>query len=85
MGRENYDVFVGPTMMIDIPFIYGSQTANAHWATDLSWFLTTAIDLNSTYIGGSQELIESILECEELETFVAEVDDDVTIFSDSIN
>ena len=83
LGRD-YDLFAGPVTMLDIPF-YPDQTANHIWASDQSWWLCTDIDLNTTYIGGSEQLIDSLLSSEELEVWPAHPHDDVSENSDRIN
>ena len=45
------------------------QTANLIWDADRSWWLTTDIDLNSSYIGGGEPLIEALLRSDKLETW----------------
>jgi hypothetical protein len=45
------------------------------WPTDHAWFVTTDIDASSTYVGGSHELIETILDDPSLEVFPANLDD----------
>lgn len=45
------------------------------WPADRSWFAVCDIDAASTYLGGSKELIEQILNDPFLETFPAELDD----------
>lgn len=55
------------------------------WPADHTWFVASDPDLNSTYVGGSAALIESILTDPELESWPATPDDDVTIGSDEIN
>ena len=74
-GRA-YDVFSGPTTMLDIPFHVGeTQTANFIWASDRSWWLAIDIDRITTYIGGSNQLIESVLACDDLEIWPANPED----------
>lgn len=45
------------------------------WPDDRSWFASSDIDASSTYIGGSKELIEKILNDPALEAFPAELND----------
>ena len=45
------------------------------WPADQSWFVATDIDASSTYVGGSKELINQILNDPCLEAFPAELDD----------
>jgi hypothetical protein len=52
---------------------------------DRAWFVASDPDLDSTYVGGSDVLIESLLELPELEAWAVEADDLVAIGSDAIN
>lgn len=45
------------------------------WSADRSWFVSCDIDSSSTYVGGTNELIERILHDPFLEAFPAELDD----------
>lgn len=45
------------------------------WPDDRAWFASSDIDSSSTYIGGSRELIEMILNDPALEAFPAELND----------
>lgn len=45
------------------------------WPDDRSWFASSDIDSSSTYIGGSKELIEKILNDPSLEAFPADLND----------
>ena len=47
---------------------FEEQTANLVWPDDRSWCLATEIDSEVTYIGGSEELVASILAAPGLET-----------------
>jgi hypothetical protein len=55
------------------------------WPADHAWFVATDPDLDSTYVGGSADLIDAILGDAELESWPATPDDDVSIGSDEIN
>jgi hypothetical protein len=70
----------------------GGDGARAHqppptliWAADHSWFVGCDPDLDSTYVGGSAELIAAILATPDFEAWPAEPTDDVSIGSDEIN
>jgi hypothetical protein len=49
-------------------------TPNIVWPQDRAWFFNTDIDALSTYVGGSEAAIASVLGCEDLETFRAAPD-----------
>ena len=61
------------------------MTANLIWCDDPSWWITTDIDLNTTYIGGDKKLIQEILDSSALEALLVSPDDDITIYSDKLN
>jgi hypothetical protein len=51
------------------------QSHNLMWQADKSWFLATEIDFDSTLIGGSEELVESVLDSDGLEAWRVDVSD----------
>ena len=71
-GREYY-LFRAPVEQA--PHIHdecsrsGGDSAgpNLWWPDDRAWFVASEIDLTSTYVGGTNELIESIVAAPELE------------------
>lgn len=72
--------------MMDMSFfVGGDKTANLIWCDDPNWWITTDIDLNSTYIGGDKELIQEVLGSPALEALPVKVDDGITICSDRVN
>lgn len=85
-GRE-WDLFRVPLVNMEFKFFgkQNDQTANIFWAEDRSWWINNDIDLNTTYIGGDVSLIEAVLASKELEVWPADVNDYVTIDSDTIN
>jgi hypothetical protein len=58
-----------------------SLTPNLLWPEDRAWFLASEIDFDSTVIGGSRALIDSILATSALET--AEIDEDASLTFDA--
>lgn len=85
-GARAWDLFRAPVSMMDVrPFTNKKQTANLIWCEDPSWWVTTDIDLNSTYIGGSDALIQDILDSPALEAWPAAPDDDITYDADIVN
>ncbi len=44
-------------------------TPNLWWPNDHAWFVATEIDLPSTYVGGSEQLVQSIVDSSDLEAF----------------
>ena len=75
-GRS-YVVLKGPveaagSSFDDAPFW---QSPNLWWAQDRSWCVATEIDYVWSYVGGSKECIQELLDCEELETLRVRCDD----------
>ena len=64
---------------------FGAEPPTILWPSDRAWFVASDPDLDSSYIGGSDALIESLLSHPDLEAWRATADDDVTIGSDVIN
>jgi hypothetical protein len=60
------------------------QTPNIVWPEDRAWCLAIEIDLDSTYVGGSEECIERVLR-PALEAFPAYPADRVDVGSDDLN
>ena len=83
-GAREWDLFRAPLEEAFAPFLE-DQTASLIWAADRSWWLTTCVDLDSTYIGGSARLIESVLAADKLEAWPAQPEDDVTWEADRLN
>ncbi len=83
---REWKIFRASLSEIDIAFFEGwDQTANLVWCDDFSWWITTGIDLNTTYMGGGEKLIQAVLDSPNLETWPAAPDDDISKFSDTIN
>lgn len=55
------------------------------WPEDHAWFVACDPDLDSTYVGGTVDLIMAILAAPDLEAWPAQPDDDVSLGSDEIN
>ena len=84
-GRE-WDLYRGPLSMLGTPFLHLTyETAGLVWSNDRSWWMTTDIDLHSSYIGGTRNLIEDILSALELEAWPSSPDDNITFDSDTLN
>jgi len=82
-GRD-YFLLHGPlgtaVEMVDIGLI--STSPELIWPLNKTWFLVSDIDLDSTYVGGSNELIESLLRISEIETWRVMPSDSLTINKD---
>ena len=85
-GQRWWDLFRAPLDQMDLSFYEGmDQTANMIWPDDHSWCLATDIDLNTTYIGGREPLIQDLLAGDALEVWPAEPDDDISFNADTLN
>jgi hypothetical protein len=62
-----------------------AEPPNIVWPADRAWFVAADTDLDSTYLGGSATLIESLLEHGGLEVWPVAATDLITIDSDRIN
>lgn len=84
--ERGWDLFRVPFESIDAQLLIGGeQTASMVWSGDFSWWLNNDVDLNSTYIGGSGELIDALLDCEDLEVWEVKPEDGVSLDSDTMN
>lgn len=61
------------------------QSPNVFWPADQAWCVATDIELDSTYVGGSAELVADLLRHPELETVRADVGDALGEDSDHVN
>lgn len=61
------------------------QSPNIFWPHDRAWCVATEIDLDSTYIGGSEALARALLAEPQLETWRVRADDPISADSDSVN
>ncbi len=84
-GHRAWHLFQGPLGAMKCSFFDADvhQSANLIWPEDRSWCIATEISLQSTYIGGTNELVASILDISAVEAYAANPDDDP--YSDHIN
>jgi hypothetical protein len=61
------------------------ESPNLIWPADRSWFVASEIDLDSTFVGGSTELIEELLDDLRFEAWRASPDDQVAAGTDLLN
>jgi hypothetical protein len=75
---RNYLVFTGP---IDAIFSLGEigypafQSPNIWWPEDRAWCVATDVDSDSTYVGGTDECIQALLDNPDLEALPAGIED----------
>ncbi len=78
----------GQQELEDPPSVEGPpfyQSANLWWPEDRAWCVATEIDFNTTYIAGTQGLVDALLACEELEVHQVEPTDGVAYDGDALN
>ena len=62
-----------------------SEPPNIWWPADRAWFVSTDVDLDSTYIGASPECIDALLGHDALEVVPASPDASIAMTADRIN
>lgn len=67
------------------PDVFFPQSPNIFWPDDRAWCVATEIDLDSTYIGGSEALAQALLGEPRLEARRVQPGDPINAYSDSIN
>lgn len=67
------------------PFGIPGRTANLWWPSDRRWCVATDIDLMATYVGGSANCVQTIINSDELEAMPVTSDQLVTWEADTIN
>jgi hypothetical protein len=79
-GNRTY-VLIGATVedAVTLHHEFQYRTPNLWWPEDRSWFVHTEIDAMSTYLGGSRELIDRLVEEQVLESFQVGVDDEACL------
>jgi hypothetical protein len=91
LPHRSYFLLQGPVdaamelgWMLDVSH-FSPQSPNLFWPDDHSWCVATEIDLDSSYVGGSEALVLSLTADQELEALVAAPEDPVDSRSDEIN
>jgi hypothetical protein len=64
---------------------FSPQTPNLLWPDDHAWCVATEVDLDSTYLGGSEALVQAILADTRFEAWRAELDEIVHSGGDDVN
>jgi hypothetical protein len=67
------------------PDDFQPQSPNLWWPEDRSWCVATEVDLDSTYVGGSQEMVNALVADERFEAWPAQLGDRVDAGADEIN
>ena len=55
------------------------------WPDDRAWCVASEIDLDSTYVGGSRDLIDGLLADDQFEALPADADDPIDTTGDTVN
>ena len=84
VGRK-YLLYSGPPSFDDFFDFPGLDGPNIWWPADRSWCVSTDIDLDSTYIGASEDCIERLLKHPSLEVLRTTSDAPVYMAADTIN
>ena len=63
----------------------GGQSPSVWWPRDRAWLVATEVDLDSTYVAGSDHLVASLLANERLEVLPIPIDAGITFDSDNLN
>ena len=61
------------------------QSPNLFWPADHAWCAATELDFDSTLLGGTTELIETILATPTLDAWPVQPDDSLAFDADRIN
>lgn len=61
------------------------QSPNLFWPEDRQWCVSTEVDLNSTYLGGSTTLVSDLIANARLEVVPASLRDPIDMASDHLN
>lgn len=65
--------------------IFTAHPPTLIWPADRAWFVAGDVDLDSTYVGGSHDLIAAILAEPDLEAWPVDLADSVVVGSDTLN
>jgi hypothetical protein len=61
------------------------EAPNVMWPSDRAWFVSTDVDLDSTYVGGSAALVDALRSDRRIEVWPAAPSDSITAGSDELN
>ena len=64
---------------------FWGQSPSIWWPEDRAWCVATDIDLFDTYVGGSEECIEAVLNNPDLEALLTTLDARLDLGGDTIN
>ena len=90
-GRgRNYLLFRGPlegvmSFLGPRPFPFWGYSPNIWWPEDRAWCVATDIDLYDTYVGGTLECIEAVMDHPDLEALPTSLDARLDLGGDTVN
>ena len=85
-AHRSYLLFRGRVSMAGLLDFDGHrQSANLWWPEDRAWCVSTEVDGNSTYVGGSAEMVRDILADPRLEAMPSSVDHRFDWWGDRLN
>lgn len=85
VGR-NYVLYAGPISSVTSFFVgFWSASPNIWWPQGREWCVATDIDLDSTYVGGSEDLIQALLEDVAFEALPIELSQRTYVTADTLN
>jgi hypothetical protein len=67
------------------PSEFEPQSPSLFWPEDRAWCVATEVDLDSTYLGGTQQLVDALLNDPRFEAWPAQADDPIGSGADDIN
>jgi len=67
------------------PGWFDAQSPNLFWPADRTWCVAREIDFDSTLVGGTAELVDTILAAPALDAWEVGPDDALTFDADHIN
>jgi hypothetical protein len=70
---------------VDLDWRLWAPSPNLMWPADRAWFVGTEIDLDSTLVGGSAELIADLLDDPALDAWPVDAGDSVAADGDTVN
>jgi len=71
--------------LVQSSYSEGDDHPNVMWPSDRSWFVSSEIDFDSTIVGGTNTLVQEILNNDILEALPADPDLDLSVSGDSVN
>ncbi len=88
-GR-NYLLFRGPlegvmAFLDEAGFPFWAYSPNVWWPEDRAWCVATDIDLCDTYVGGSVECVQAVLDHPDLEALPTSLDARLDLGGDTVN